>query len=993
MRRDRVVVGLSCLLSLVLSLNVAAGPLCPDGIGIYCDTNPTHGSNRCYPSLYATVNLYVVATNISEESGVSGWEGRVYFDPAPRTAVTYALQGPGALNVLPPPEFQVGMSQPGLPYSSAMHLMTISFLYFGGCMNVGLGPITSVESSLPDVPVYATGDDPERLVPFQVASTVAPILGAPGAYWVATINCTENRVLDCGGYNPISTVVSVGDVQRYTAEGRPDSPFENRYVYLHGALSSPTDRFGDGLTYFQDETGGIAVVCSSLVHRQLGDSLSFEGRVTSCDGEIVLKEFEGVTIAYKREPLPTILTVGQALDYEQVGRLTNVYGRILSPRAGGFDLVAGDAVLPVRIAAATNIDVASLAEGDMYSITGILRVSLREIQLWPRRPRDMARIGSPYSFLIGVAAQIGDYQDESNIFGAVEGATDGFDSGLDVPEPPAVPAGFVRAFFAHPEWALPVGEAFAKDLQAGYDLNLDRKVWPFSVITDQVGQVALKFSPSFGANMDFDIVVEDPATGDLDFLAPPYEYRFDSDGHRRRDFHLYVGRYHPVPAVTPAARDVAAGWSILALPLVPASGQGTVGASILDDVAGTAWLFDYKGPDGYAPLGATSPLAPGEAVWIGNLEPFVWDMDGWRDFGVVDVPVSTGWNLHGFPLWFTFPLEAAQVVHGGAAYEYRDAVAANLVASAVYDWDTGSSLYRPVSELEAWRGYWLAAYADDVTIRYDYRRYYEWLENQPQPIATASMSAEGWASGWRLDLRLMDTGQTRAWATLGSARGATDEFDAAFDLPAPPSSPQGQVPTLTFQRGDWRVPTGAAFTTDIRSVESRQQQWRVKVTVPQPCPATLTWNAEAIPEDADASLTLTNPAQVLVPSMRAQQSLSLAVPWEGLDIEVVACRREPDSPPERLDAVGLRAVPNPFNPGTDLKFALLSDGIAELRIYDARGRLVRTLAGDRMPAGEHVARWDGLDARDSSLPSGLYCCRLYVDGNPIGRRAKLCLVK
>jgi hypothetical protein len=66
------------------------------------------------------------------------------------------------------------------------------------------------------------------------------------------------------------------------------------------------------------------------------------------------------------------------------------------------------------------------------------------------------------------------------------------------------------------------------------------------------------------------------------------------------------------------------------------------------------------------------------------------------------------------------------------------------------------------------------------------------------------------------------------------------------------------------------------------------------------------------------------------------------------------------------------ARPNPFNAATEIVFRLPRDTHVELRIYDVRGRLVRTLAQQVLPAGEHAVTWNGRDARNKTLSSGVY---------------------
>ena len=74
------------------------------------------------------------------------------------------------------------------------------------------------------------------------------------------------------------------------------------------------------------------------------------------------------------------------------------------------------------------------------------------------------------------------------------------------------------------------------------------------------------------------------------------------------------------------------------------------------------------------------------------------------------------------------------------------------------------------------------------------------------------------------------------------------------------------------------------------------------------------------------------------------------------------------------------AVPNPFNPATDIQFSLPADGRAALRIYDLSGRLVRTLFDGVLTAGPHTQRWNGRDDTGREAASGVYFARLVSQG-------------
>ena len=84
-------------------------------------------------------------------------------------------------------------------------------------------------------------------------------------------------------------------------------------------------------------------------------------------------------------------------------------------------------------------------------------------------------------------------------------------------------------------------------------------------------------------------------------------------------------------------------------------------------------------------------------------------------------------------------------------------------------------------------------------------------------------------------------------------------------------------------------------------------------------------------------------------------------------------------------------TPNPFNPRTTLHFGLEAAGSARLDIFDARGRLVRSLLDADLGAGDHVAVWDGRDDHGRPARSGAYLARLTA--GTVIRQHKMQLVR
>jgi hypothetical protein len=64
--------------------------------------------------------------------------------------------------------------------------------------------------------------------------------------------------------------------------------------------------------------------------------------------------------------------------------------------------------------------------------------------------------------------------------------------------------------------------------------------------------------------------------------------------------------------------------------------------------------------------------------------------------------------------------------------------------------------------------------------------------------------------------------------------------------------------------------------------------------------------------------------------------------------------------------------PNPFNPRVSFAVDLPGAGFLSVRIFDARGHLVRRLAAGDVPGGSRIVTWDGSDAAGQRAPAGTY---------------------
>jgi hypothetical protein len=87
----------------------------------------------------------------------------------------------------------------------------------------------------------------------------------------------------------------------------------------------------------------------------------------------------------------------------------------------------------------------------------------------------------------------------------------------------------------------------------------------------------------------------------------------------------------------------------------------------------------------------------------------------------------------------------------------------------------------------------------------------------------------------------------------------------------------------------------------------------------------------------------------------------------------------PSDVPEVMQGVSTAASfaqPNPFTESTALRFELQSGGQADLAIYSAEGRAVRTMRDLATAAGSFDVSWDGRSDEGAAVPAGVYFYRL-----------------
>lgn len=77
--------------------------------------------------------------------------------------------------------------------------------------------------------------------------------------------------------------------------------------------------------------------------------------------------------------------------------------------------------------------------------------------------------------------------------------------------------------------------------------------------------------------------------------------------------------------------------------------------------------------------------------------------------------------------------------------------------------------------------------------------------------------------------------------------------------------------------------------------------------------------------------------------------------------------------------VYIKSYPVPFNSTSSVKFSVVKEGIAKIKVYNSLGKEIKTLLEENLSPGEYNIHWEAQDKYGNPLPSGIYFISLQTD--------------
>ena len=87
--------------------------------------------------------------------------------------------------------------------------------------------------------------------------------------------------------------------------------------------------------------------------------------------------------------------------------------------------------------------------------------------------------------------------------------------------------------------------------------------------------------------------------------------------------------------------------------------------------------------------------------------------------------------------------------------------------------------------------------------------------------------------------------------------------------------------------------------------------------------------------------------------------------------------------------ISLNNYPNPFNPTTNILFNVAQEGNVEIKIYNIKGQVVKSLINENRAIGSHRVVWNGSNNAGSKVSSGVYFVRMKLENHSVTRKILL----
>jgi hypothetical protein len=202
----------------------------------------------------------------------------------------------------------------------------------------------------------------------------------------------------------------------------------------------------------------------------------------------------------------------------------------------------------------------------------------------------------------------------------------------------------------------------------------------------------------------------------------------------------------------------------------------------------------------------------------------------------------------------------------------------------------------------------------------------------------------------------------------------------------------GDLAYLYFSRPEWD-PKYRWFSSDFRPAVGDGQVWDLEVSNPRLSNAKISViGIHSVPAQYD--VLLIDPQNTTPINLRRENEYRYRTTSEKMTFKLVVGKKTfVQQTAEQFiptDFELLQNFPNPFNPATAITYRVARESHVQLEVVSVLGQHIESLVDQVRRAGTYTVVWNPGGASDR-LSSGVYVCRLIVDGKLLSAKKMMLL--
>jgi hypothetical protein len=140
----------------------------------------------------------------------------------------------------------------------------------------------------------------------------------------------------------------------------------------------------------------------------------------------------------------------------------------------------------------------------------------------------------------------------------------------------------------------------------------------------------------------------------------------------------------------------------------------------------------------------------------------------------------------------------------------------------------------------------------------------------------------------------------------------------------------------------------------------------------------------SLPINNNFNIALNNGEHFILNRVEDQVTGKEAIHYSELSVNITSNENDMQTP-----NFNMNVYPNPFNPSTNISFSIAKDEEVDIKVFNIKGQIVKSLTSGKMKKGRHSLTWNGRDNNNKPVSSSVYFVKIKTKNKSINKKIVL----